>query len=348
MKLTMLEVVPNPNDATSFYRGRGPIGALRRNFDMSIIPHHGINITWSTLKLIDFVFMQRPYSDMHLDLMKLCKENGKPVWVDYDDDLFCVPDDNPSIRYYGQEKIKKNIATIIAMADKVTVSTKHLENRLRGLNNDIRVIPNAFDDDLFTMSEQKFKTKTIAWRGSETHVRDLMTFEKEIAELIVNYKQSIWTFIGYNPWYIAERVKASGVKLEKEPYVYSQALDIIDYNKTLGRIRPYLLAVPLHNNEFNYSKSNIAWLEAVSCGGIALGPKFPDIGDRFQAWDVPGCINYTDPKDFYEKAEMVIKGEIDVEKENKKGVEYIKDNLLLSKVNGYRKQIIEELMSVKN
>ena len=82
---------PSNTDATSFYRGIGPLAEIRRErFNLALTFINDVN--WSTLKLCDAAFLQRPFTSNHLKIAELVKRNQLPLWIDFDDDLFSVPD----------------------------------------------------------------------------------------------------------------------------------------------------------------------------------------------------------------------------------------------------------------
>ena len=57
------------------------------------------------------------------------------------------------------------------------------------------------------------------------------------------------------------------LKLKKAPTIVSP-LDIVSYFKTLAQLKPSAVVVPLDDNVFNTSKSNVAMIEANMSGAI--------------------------------------------------------------------------------
>lgn len=334
----ILLMTPNRNDATSFYRGFGPFSHLRRNNEnINIIPGDGISISWSTLAMVDIVVMQRPYSEQHLQLAKMVKDNNVKLWLDYDDDLFQVPSDNPAYDLYANEKTQMNIGTMIAMADVVTTSTPQLKVNLLKLNSNIRVIPNAIDEQRIAhrrvaSNSGHERNNVIMWRGSDTHVKDISTYGHVIRELIEKTPKWVWVWIGHKPWYLLDGLdEENGKKI-----VLQKAIDTIEYFKTIQKIKPSAIHVPLHESMFNLCKSNIAYLEGVFAGAIAVVPDWAE-------WKLPGALCYNDDKGYQESLENIINGEIDISRTNRVAWEYVQDNFLLEKVNEKRKQVIESL-----
>lgn len=333
-KVKILAVIPNQTDATSFYRSGGPLLALKKSWeelDTFSVDRHN----WFVHQMCDIVFLQRPYKKDHLDIVEMAKLNGKKVWVDFDDDLFNVPFSNPAYRIYGNDQSKFNIAKIISLADHVTVSTEPLKKLLQDpkavLNKNVTVVPNAFDDNMLKRPEKVSRKKVVFWRGSQTHHQDLWCFQDEILDKRINGPKGwTWVFQGDKPWFLYEKLKESAL--------FGDPIDIIEYFKILlPRVNPLVTIVPLYDTVFNRSKSNIAWIEGCYAGATCLVP-------RWEGWENPGAVTYSDVTDFGIKLKDMLAGHYDLEKMSEEGWQYIQDNLLLSKVNQLRKDVILSLL----
>jgi hypothetical protein len=150
-KFKLLCVFPNIDDATSFYRGLGPLAELERSGEVEVVITQTFD--WPAMIRVNGVFLQRPYKKVHVDIIRLAKSCGQKVWIDYDDDLFTVPMDNPSYFNYSRPEIKEAVKACIQLADKVTVSTKAL---LR-LRQDAVLIPNSINLNYFPFTEANTK-----------------------------------------------------------------------------------------------------------------------------------------------------------------------------------------------
>lgn len=332
--INVLVNCPSPKDATSLYRGIGPLGEIQRQ-------NHDINLTfvgeysWTTFALADIFFMQRPYTQAHLDMILMAKDNGVPVWVDYDDDLFSVPVSNPAYRVYSSEGIRKCVANIIANVDVVTVSTpflkKQFERGPKPLNKDIRVIPNSLNNRIFNYrkSPDGERKRLVMWRGSTTHHKDLFFHADSIVKKVNADPTWTWLFQGDKPWFLFERLGDNAI--------FADSLDPILYFKHMHEMKPPVMIVPLHDCEFNRSKSNIAWLEACFFGAMTLAPDWEE-------WQRPGCINYKNREDFDIKLGEIMSGLHNPTNLANDGWRYIEKNLFLSQVNKDRVQIIRDLV----
>jgi glycosyltransferase involved in cell wall biosynthesis len=323
---------PSPTDATSFYRGAGPLGHLRKmNRDINCYNVNEVN--WAALKFMDIMFLQRPWTQTYKQLAEVAKKFGVPIWCDFDDDLLNVPTWNPAYKVFSKPEAQDAIKACLSMADVITVSTAKLKELYSSFNQNIIVIPNAFDDEVFEFSRKEnsaFK-QLIMWRGSPTHRQDLNLMSAGALSLSKKYKFS-WMFLGDNPWFVDF--------MPKDLVQVIPAQDIIDYFGFIKKMSPGIFIVPLQKNEFNKSKSNCAYLEATYAGAVVLAP------DLWE-WRVPGVIHYkedaTGKSNLHEKLEEMMTGKIDFMAHWEQAYKHIKDNLLLSNVNMKRQSIVEGL-----
>lgn len=336
----ILVVTPDAFDATSLYRAVGPLSALRKQHPQ-LSMHFDVDLTWASMAMTDIVFLQRPYSERHLDIVQTARDYGKKIWLDYDDDLFSVPPGHPAYKHYSSPLIQANIAKLVRDADAVSVSVPYLKDRLedgghlRADRMPCRVIPNAFDDGLFGWRRKinPIRTKSILWRGSRTHRDDLLAFSEQILAGARKHHDWTWHFRGDNPEFLKD---ASLPNL-----LFWPPVEPARYFRAIYELGPAVAIVPLVDDDLNRSKSNIAWIEAAFAGGIALAPDWDE-------WKRPGCINYSDPQDFAIKLEGILSGQVDIDRESASGWEYIRANLLLPDVNRMRMQLISDLLQTKS
>src|SRR6478736_9208315 len=135
---------PNPTDGTSFYRAWGVYSRLS---NVELVPFVGQR-EWQDLIGIDAVLVQRPYDQSAIEYMDIFKTNKIPIIVDYDDDMFNVPKDNPVYEHYNREEIRASVKEAYRLADIITVSTKALRDGIMENVPDaapIVIVPNAVD-----------------------------------------------------------------------------------------------------------------------------------------------------------------------------------------------------------
>lgn len=319
---TLLAICPSVSDATSFYRGMGPLSALKvPGWRMEAAPPA---IDWSVLARVDAVFMQRPSADAYLQILGMAKNLRRPVWVDYDDDLTEVPPSNPTYQKYLAERA--NVATFAAHADVVTVSTAAIAARMTGLGaRDVRVVPNAWDDRFFRdFAPARPLEKLVFWRGSATHDEDLDVHLDELARIRRAHPDWRWLFCGSPYWKVRQVIPA--------PQLVVDAVnrDPVDYLRRLEWVRAGVALVPLKDSAFNRAKSNIAWLEATYAGAATVGPDFPE-------WGRPGVTTYGGAVSLAEAFELAAERYAVSVAESRA---YIQEHLLLSQVNRRRAEVL--------
>lgn len=309
---------PEEADGCSFYRGLGVLGELHRKDIM--IRRSPRFVHWAELCDCDIGFMQRPYSQKHVEIAKMIKQQ-MPLWIDYDDDLFNVPECNPSYELYSRPEVQEAMQQLKELADIITVSAKGVQESFGG-----QIIPNAYNDYRLptNYAPRENNKKVVLWRGTESHVGDLLAFKKELDDLIALNKDCKFVFFGFNPWMLDTSDRDVS-------YIPSQ--DIYSYQRTLEVINPDALIVPLEDNRLNRAKSNVAWLETSRFGTRCVAPDF-------DPWSWSSIALYPETKLFCRSFDFALR-----QGRDSFSWEYIQNNLFLSQINQKRLDIIGQLLS---
>lgn len=320
------------DDTTSFYRAAGIMRDLVRKIpgltvDIFDVAKMG-NLTWSIMCQYDAVFFQRPWNT--LKLLTFLKEMKMPIWVDYDDNLFEIPEaNNRAWDTFMVEDVHRILLEIAKYADIMTFSTEALAETYRPLAKDVRVIPNALAFDMLGEGHEGTTKQTILWRGGDSHRMDLRFFESEIMQRQNAYKEWQWVYAGYNPW-----------EFTSENKKYRKGEDPVLYFKWLREYGPRVMQVPLVDIHFNRCKSNIAALEGIWAGAVCLGPDWPE-------WQIPGMLKYKTIEDYGYYLDQICNEKVNFKKYRALGYEYIRDVYDLNKVNELRVQVIKDLMELR-
>ena len=335
---------PTQADATSFYRGMGPLGALRRSYKSDFLSLAFLSeCHWASIKMLDYAFMQRPYTDSHLMIAKLIKHQRIPLWLDYDDYLFDLPTDNPCFNGYSDPKVKKNMETLLGLADVVSVSTTRLAELLYGYTDKLIVIRNAFDDWMLPLApENPAPKKVILWRGSKTHDGDLDEMSNAAITLSAKYPDWTWLFLGSKPWFTKLMPKKNTIVIE-------EALDIYEYHQMLAEMQPALMTVPLAHSDFNRAKSDCAFIEGTFAGAAVIAPDFQEEFSPFH------CIKYssgTNPTKADQDLTMTLEATLNMDLTQLLAMQqaawqYIKTKRLLSHANKQREAILDHLRELR-
>jgi hypothetical protein len=347
--------VPHPMDGTSWHRAYGPLGRMAREDPRLTLKRaeptddgKGWKLNWDFLSDCHAVFLQRPCHPNHLTFVKIAKQMGVKVWIEWDDDVTCIPRSNPHFEQYANfTELPRMLGQLAFYADAITVATEELANRVRAwmrgcnLRGEIKekkvyVVPNAcvskFYDELPVQ-------KVVSWRGSATHDEDVGTVLEEIAKISHDpgFKDWRWHFSGGTPYRVIERVK----HLEESP-----PSGPVSFPMMLSLFAPYVHIVPLQDNPFNRCKSNLAWIEATCAGAAVIAPDWPE-------WNLPGVMTYRGPEQFGQiLRECLGMAHQSWEKGHRHpryllSRAYIEDNLMIERVNGIRWQVLNGLLVPK-
>lgn len=342
---------PFERDANSFWRCVGPLSYLSKasrkrrmipgmkldelyNFEEVEI-HVGVDgqlCTWAQLDKFDLIFMHRPCRPDDLTVLKLARNLNIPVWVDYDDWLFQIPDWNLGKKTYNNLGIQNIMATCLACADVVTTSTTALYKEFLTINPNTVLVPNAYRSDLFPYrgSTPPVRQNIAAWRGTNTHEGDLLS----VMDALTLVDQKIH-FMGGPPWSVLSR-------LQPEKYVHHEMNDPLLYWRSFYDLAPRVLLFPLYDLFFNHCKSNIAWIEALHAGCLVIAP------EGFAEWNHPGVIKYKshDSLSFLGAIESVFNmHEDDYQSSVKTAYDYMRNKYDISVINKIRFGILNSIFS---
>lgn len=323
-------LIPNPSDATAFYRSTGILSKLKHHIDCDFSFEN--NVSWSTLAWNDILFCQRPWGKPFYSACVIAKNNNVPLWMDFDDYLLEVPEWNPAHKFFSSKQDKDYFVEMLKMANAITVTTEKLKSLFIKHNPNIFVIPNAFNDYMFKFESCFSKNKKINWRGSSTHIEDLRSIILKIRDFQNKDESKEWvlSMIGEDPLKFKSLIK----------FKHYPSVDPIEYFLLIKELNPAIQLVPLVVNDFNDSKSNIAWIEAIYSGAVTIAPK------GLKEFNRPGVFLYEDEDDFLNILVSCLSSGDFLKETYDKGFEFIKENLMLSKINESRKKLIEALMDL--
>ena len=334
--------VPGPEDGTSLYRAIGPLAAMRqqdRRFDFDVCSHDlegNPKLSWAWMARCDAVFIQRPMAPPGAQAAVTAKLLGKRVWVDWDDDLSCVPYYNPNYHLYPVDKIAPVMDMLMRLADVVTVSTEAIRQSRCGNKAELLaktvVVENAMRWEIKPLTRRR---KMILWRGMANHDADVIDYLPVMAEVARLPLFNGWKFyfLGAPPWQVQDL-------LPQGSFEFDPGADAFLYYELLCRLEPYCVIRPHRTIPFNQARSNIAWLEASGAGAVVVAPDWPE-------WRRPGLINYDGRDQFKERLIEVIKSWNDGAAHP--GVQASRDwitaNVMMDRVNAKRWDIVNGVLS---
>lgn len=320
----ILECSPNPKDATSYYRTRGVLSFLSKEYDdvkFSYI-HQYYKATWADIIPFDVVLIQRPTTKLDLDFITLCKRMNKVVWIDYDDLHTDIPTSNPV--YYVNPDGGKMMLKCSELADFITTSTEAIRQKLLPITNHVYVIKNAHNDYVypinFIQKDGLTKRPKLVWRGGITHEADIYAYRNQMKALIEEYSFKMFGKVSYymqRDLGLSDNDCIPGIPLE-------------EYLNFMVQYNPAFLIYPLEDNAFNQAKSNIASLEALYSGGICIAP------EGFEEFKDTSILS----SNFKESVEMLMDAETFAKVRAMK-VQNMLDKQVLSKTNKDRYTLLK-------
>lgn len=309
-------------DACNYFRGKGALAFL----DVAL-HQPDTDLCWESVIGQDLGFLLRPSSLTHFSLAEIITTQI-PLLVDWDDDVPNLPLENPSYTHFKSKPIADGLSRTIAAAERVIVSTNALAESFSSTYGHprIHVVPNAHNDLVLGTERNTLpRTKTVLWRGNETHIKDLSDYADAIAHVAGRHRDWTFVFMGAQPWVLSGRM----------PFTYASSKDLLTYFTWLGTKATHAVQiVPLSDNPFNHAKSAIAWLEASFAGAAVLAPDWEE-------WRKPGACLYRDPAHFAAKLEALIEDPAAVADSAAASWRYIQQNLLLSQVNPRRSEVLD-------
>lgn len=345
--------VPDPEGGVSLMRGLGPLSEMaREDRRLEIVlprrdEHGNWALSWDWLAGCDAFYMQGPYKPVHSRAAVMAKMMGLPVWIDWDDDLTCVPDWNPLQARFPMPQTELEIKRLVKLADVITVSTAELGRRREKMarmmdeeRDKVSVLPNGC---MWQMSGGP-RERRVLWRGWGNHHGDIDAVLSDLAKVshLPEFSEWKWTFVGEAPWQVKDVIPPQNLDGDPgaDPFLYMQILQ---------RLQPWVVICPLRDCGFNRCRSNLAWLEGTVAGAVVIAPDW----EEFRR---PGVLNYDNGGVTFESAltqTLRLYEDIAKTKTRKEHVEehaavaesrrYVEEFLRLKKLNAFRWEILRKM-----
>jgi len=265
IKIGFLSAEPN-SFACPYLRLYAPLTILQKNnfielLTLSQTTKGKLRLNLESLAKCDIIIVQRQFPALipYKELVKHIDRSRQKIVYEFDDAFAKLP---PSyVNYQYGIKISPLIEYYIMKADLVTVSTETLKSYYNHLNNNVVVIPNCLDLQLWKEASQNNISSSpvrILFSGTLTHSDDLGMIESAIENVLNEFRNRVRFFFWGN---IVER-------LRRYPQVKVFAKftpDYAAYANILQNTPMHFSIIPLKDNAFNQAKSHIKWLEYSAC-----------------------------------------------------------------------------------
>ena len=242
-----------------------------------------VEVLYEYLLEYDVIVLQRTLNWESLYVIKKLQKLGKKVVYDIDDNLFELPDHNPSKKKYDIDALRA-VSTIISTVDRVTVTTQRLKQKLikfigKEITDKIFIIPNAINMSKYPeRSFDKEEPFRIVWSGSATHEVDFMQCLKGLDDFMKNHKDDDVRifFFGFCPICVKEILNQEHWQKRIE---YVKFQDVETYFELIGEVKADVAIIPLALDDFNIAKSNIKWIEFSMASIPCVISKVPPYSD---------------------------------------------------------------------
>ena len=223
---------------------------------------------------------------------------GKKRVYELDDDIFCMPHDNP-FRKFFDAPVKTAMKQMLREADLVLTSTSGLATAMRRFNQNVAVCLNGIDPQVFDLPVTRDPEKTrIFFIGSRTHDKDFEIALPALKQILTNHRDVQMYFVGDAP-----------TKGEQElPFpaqvFYTKWVMFEELYVRLAELGPDIIIAPLTTHPFNERKSAIKWLEGSALGAVCIASPISD----FKKFCVHGetAVLANSPKDWEEALEWMV------------------------------------------
>lgn len=256
-------------DACRWYRMAVPMNAIN---DDRLVWAEDFNdaagvtrLRWDALFSLDALIFQRPVSDSVLAVAEALvnKAGSRPrVVVELDDDLWSIPTHNPAYAYYRDAGRLKNLSRMVAIADRVIVSTSHLADAVRSHAHprEVVVVPNTLPSDFPWATGAP--DRRVVFSGGATHGRDVEHAFRSIRTILKPDRIS------------AHVIGHDHTSVLKGATFHPWSKDVSLHYQRLTKFSGSLGLAPLKLDTFNLAKSNIRLLEYAACGLISLATPY--------------------------------------------------------------------------
>lgn len=221
----------------------------------------------------DTIIAQNYLTDVRLAGLQQWRKNLPDSLIVFAlDDLVDEMPDKSSMRHGIPADARTRLQMALHQCDRLVVSTPFLAETYRRFIDDIRIVPNRLESDLWLplqTTRRTGKKPRIGWAGGMTHQGDLELLRPVIE---ATRHEADWIFFGMCPEDLRPLIAEY-----HEPVAFEQ------YPQKLASLNLDIAVAPLEQNRFNQAKSNLRLLEY---GVLGLPVLCTDI-DPYR--DTPAC-----------------------------------------------------------
>lgn len=228
--------------------------------------YNALQINTDAVANADFIIVQRQACAVPIERLRRINQRAKIIF-DLDDNFFELPTGHPDIPIF--DKFKDCFVEYIEKADTITVPSLYFQQYIAGMPNhaDTFLVENPVHSSVRRF-EDVATTPHILVSGATTHFNDFQIIIPVLEMLLEQYPDLTCTVWGM----------AKDMEIMEHPRVHVRRDTQPNYRIYLSELEFYqrsIALVPLENNTFNRSKSNIKQLEYINAGIEGI---YSDIG----------------------------------------------------------------------
>ena len=266
----------NSRSALAHLRLTAPLGHANINIINGI--ENG-EIMFDRVRDGDIVVIQRDFPREFIGyekIINIARTEQKPVIFEFDDLLFCLPDNHPDRQNPAHGTSLLPMLQLLMEANLVTVSTPKLREFALNYNDNVVVLPNYFDDTVWQLKPPALKNQedgplTIGYMGGSSHKSDVEYLVPVFLELLNRYPQKIqFQFWGVHP-------PSTLASFAQVKWSLASVNDYIEFAAFFQDQTADIFVAPLVDNPFNQAKSPIKFFEYSALG-------VPGVFSRFETY----------------------------------------------------------------
>jgi glycosyltransferase involved in cell wall biosynthesis len=271
--------------ACDYYRAELPLRKMaQNNIDARVEKFKegdSLNKLGQVFDPADIIMLPRVIEEMFIRLTKEMQKMGKKIVIDHDDNMFNISpfsnhyEDHGTeevvIEYMGEKmqlwkdgeniNIKENRKRMdlcrkaLEQADLVTTTTDILANVYREYNDNVTVLPNCLDADLWQKLPLKERTDIrFGWFGGSSHYEDLALIQPALEEVMKKHPQLKLVIMG-------QFFKGIFKNIPKDRFEFHSWIPTPAYPYKAAILDLDFAVIPLKDTDFNKCKSPIKWVE---------------------------------------------------------------------------------------
>lgn len=332
----ILPIIKN-NSGCDYHRIINPM--VNMGFDMSSLPKRSTDEILKETKIL--LFNRTPGNTVE-EVLKQKNKFGFKIIQDLDD-YWELNVTHPMYKTWNDNNMGKDIVKWLHHADAVTVTTARLADKVRLYNKNVHVIPNAlpFDEGQFTSFRTESTFTRFIYTGGDSHLWDINVLRTPMSKL-QNVPNAKFILTGpHNPkiWSKMENVMTAGGKLKS--FERRETRPLNSYMKVYEDADVSI--IPLEHNIFTPFKSNIKFLEAGCKNMPVICSDTPPYSDEPVYLD--GIRYAKNTKDWLHWFKYYHSNPNSLKENGLELGEYVREHYSLYKMNIYRKQLFENLIS---